>query len=193
MNTFQKKGIKIFGPTKEAAQIEWSKSFAKQLMKEENIPTAKYQTFTTAQSAKKYLKQQKFPIVIKASGLALGKGVTVAQNLEEAISAIDEIMVNKVFGNSGNEVVIEEFLEGKEISIHVFSDGKTFSIFPTSRDHKPIYDGNKGPNTGGMATIAPVPGITKKDMELITQTIIIPALRGIKKEALHLSDVYILA
>lgn len=181
VNAFQKKKLKIFGPTKEAAQIEWSKAFAKKLMREENIPTAKYQTFTTAQDAKKYLKNHSFPVVIKASGLALGKGVIISANLPHALQTIDEIMVKKVFGDAGSEVVIEEFLEGKEISIHAFSDGKTFSIFPTSRDHKPIFDGNEGPNTGGMGTIAPVPGITKKDLEIIKEKIVEPALSGLKK------------
>jgi phosphoribosylamine---glycine ligase len=181
VDAFQKKGLKIFGPTKEAARIEWSKSFAKKLMKEENIPTAKYQTFTSSHAAKKYLQKHEFPVVIKASGLALGKGVVIANDLKEALSTIDDIMVKKVFGASGAEVVIEEFLEGREISIHVFSDGKTYSMFPTARDHKPIYDGNKGPNTGGMGTIAPVRGVSKKDLEEIKEKIVIPALEGLKK------------
>lgn len=181
VNEFKKRGLKIFGPTKEAAQIEWSKAFAKDLMREENIPTAKFQTFTNAASAKKYINKQGAPIVIKASGLALGKGVIVALTLKEALGAIDQIMIKKIFGNSGAEVVIEEYLEGKEISIHAFSDGKTYSIFPTSRDHKPIYDGNKGPNTGGMGTIAPIAKISKNDIEVIKNKIVEPALKGLKK------------
>lgn len=181
VNAFQKKGLKIFGATKEAAKIESSKAFAKKLMQEEDIPTAKYKTFTDAEKAKKYLRKNEFPAVIKASGLALGKGVVIAQNLDQALRTIDNIMVKKVFGDAGSEVVIEEYLKGKEISIHVFSDGNTYSIFPTSRDHKPIFDGNKGPNTGGMGTIAPVPGITKKVILEIEKKIIIPALNGLKK------------
>lgn len=181
VNVFQKKGLRIFGPTKETAKIEWSKAFAKEIMRDENIPTAKYQTFKNALDAKKYLKKQKFPLAIKASGLALGKGVIITRDLDQALGAIDDLMVKKVFGESGTEVVIEEFLEGKEISIHVFTDGKTFSMFPTSRDHKPIYDGNKGPNTGGMGTIAPVPEINKKDLEIIKEEIVEPALNGLRK------------
>lgn len=182
VNAFAEKGLMIFGATREAAQIESSKAFAKHLMKEEGIPTAKYETFTDAGTAKEYVKSHGAPIVVKASGLALGKGVTVARTVDEALSAIDEIMVNKVFGVSGSEVVIEEFMEGKEISIHAFSDGKTVALFPTSRDHKPIYDGNTGPNTGGMGTIAPVPGVTDEDMKQIKDTIVLPAIEGMKKK-----------
>lgn len=181
VNAFQEKGLKIFGATKEAAQIESSKAFAKQLMKDENIPTAKYQTFTNAEDAKEYINQKGAPIVIKASGLALGKGVTVARTIDEALGAIDEIMVKKIFGDAGTEVVIEEFMQGQEISIHAFSDGKTFSLFPTSRDHKPIFEGNKGPNTGGMGTIAPISSVTPKDLELIKNEIVERALNGLKK------------
>ncbi len=181
VNEFQKNKLKIFGPTKEAAKIEWSKSFAKDLMKNENIPTAKFASFTKISDAKKYLGKHSFPAVIKASGLALGKGVIISPNLKHALKTIDEIMKKKIFGDAGNEVVIEEFLTGKEISIHVFSDGKTFSIFPTSRDHKPIHDGNKGPNTGGMGTIAPVEKISKKDLETIEKEIVKPALKGLSK------------
>jgi phosphoribosylamine--glycine ligase len=181
VNAFQKKGLKIFGPTKEASQIEWSKAFAKDLMKSENIPTAKYSSFTKAADAKNYLKNHPFPAVIKASGLALGKGVIISPDLKHALKTIDEVMVKNIFGDAGKEVVIEEFLEGREISIHAFSDGLTFSIFPSSRDHKPIYDGNRGPNTGGMGTITPVPKITKNDLEIIKKTIVAPVLDGLRK------------
>ncbi len=181
VNEFKEQGLKIFGPTKEAAQIEWSKGFAKQLMKAEGIPTAKFETFTDASAAKKYINQQGAPIVIKASGLALGKGVTVARTIDEALLAIDEIMVKKIFGDAGTEVVVEEFMEGLEISIHAFSDGKTFSLFPTSRDHKPIFDGNKGPNTGGMGTISPISTVTQEEMEIIKKEIVERALNGLKK------------
>lgn len=182
VNVFKKAGLKIFGPTKEAAEIESSKAFAKQLMKEENIPTALYETFTDANKAKAYIKKKGVPIVIKASGLALGKGVIIAKTLDEAVTAIDEIMIKKVFGTAGNEVVIEEFLKGKEVSIHAFSDGEHIILFPASRDHKPIFDGNKGPNTGGMGTIAPLLEISHEQLEEIKQKIIIPAIRGLKKK-----------
>jgi phosphoribosylamine---glycine ligase len=181
VNAFQKEGLKIFGASKEAAQIESSKAFAKELMKEENIPTAKYKTFTDAKKAKAYVKKQDAPIVIKASGLALGKGVVVARTLDEALDAIDNAMVNKAFGKAGDEVVIEEFMTGKEVSIHALSDGKNVVMFPTSRDHKPIFEGNIGPNTGGMGTIAPLPEISEQQMEEIKEKIVLPAIRGLKK------------
>jgi phosphoribosylamine--glycine ligase len=184
VNAFQKAGLKIFGATQEAAQIESSKAFAKQLMKEESIPTATYETFTDAKKAEAYIKKHGAPIVIKASGLALGKGVVVASTIEEALNAIDNAMVKKVFGKAGEEVVIEEFLIGKEVSIHAFSDGEHVIMFPSSRDHKPIYDGNKGPNTGGMGTIAPLPDISEKQMKEIEKKIVIPAIKGMKKRGI---------
>ncbi len=184
VNVFQKAGLKIFGPTKEAAQIESSKAFAKQLMKEENIPTAKYKTFTDAKKARAYIKKQTPPIVVKASGLSLGKGVIIAQTIEEAERTIDDIMIKKIFGIAGDKVVIEEFLQGKEVSIHAFSDGEYVELFPTSRDHKPIFDGNKGPNTGGMGTIAPLTDVSKEELEIIKKTIVLPAIRGLKKRGL---------
>jgi phosphoribosylamine--glycine ligase len=184
VNAFQSAGLKIFGATKEAAQIESSKAFAKELMKEEGIPTARYETFTDAKKAIAYVKKHGAPIVIKASGLALGKGVVVAGTLEEAINAIDDAMVKKIFGKAGDEVVIEEFLEGKEVSIHAFSDGEHIALFPTSRDHKPIYEGNKGPNTGGMGTIAPLPEITNEQLEEIKKKIVLPAIKGMKKRGM---------
>jgi len=184
VNAFQKAGLKIFGATKEAAQIESSKAFAKELMKEENIPTAKYEVFTDAKKAKAYVKKHGAPIVIKASGLALGKGVVVARTLDEALQAIEDAMVKKVFGEAGSEVVIEEFMEGKEVSIHAFSDGENVVLFPTSRDHKPIFDGNKGPNTGGMGTIAPLPEISEKQLKEIKEKIVLPAIKGMKKRGM---------
>ncbi len=184
VNAFRKQGLTIFGATKEAAQIESSKVFAKQLMQEENIPTAKYQTFTDPKKARQYVKKQGVPIVIKANGLALGKGVVIAHSIEEAEKAIEDSMIKKIFGKSGEEVVIEEYLEGMELSIHAFSDGENIAMFPTSRDHKPIFEGNKGPNTGGMGTISPVAEITKKQLEEIKKTIVIPAIKGMKKRGM---------
>lgn len=184
VNAFQDAGLKIFGPTKEAAQIESSKAFAKELMREENIPTAKYEVFIDAEKAKAYVKENGAPIVIKASGLALGKGVVVAQTLDEALAAVDDSMVKKVFGDAGAEVVIEEFLQGPEVSIHAFSDGENIALYPTSRDHKPIFDGNKGPNTGGMGTVAPLSEISEEQLEEIKNTIVLPAIRGMKKRGM---------
>jgi len=184
VNEFKKENLKIFGPTKEAAQIESSKVFAKKLMKEEKIPTAKYETFTDYKKAKQYLQNHSLPIVIKASGLALGKGVIIAKTLQEAESSLEDIMVKKIFAEAGSEVVVEEFLEGREVSIHAFSDGENISLFPSSRDHKPIFEGNKGPNTGGMGTIAPVVEITEKQMEEIKNEIVIPVIRALKKRGI---------
>jgi len=187
VNAFQEKKLKIFGPTKEAAQIEVSKAFAKQLMQEEKIPTADFQKFTNAEKAKKYVKKQELPIVIKANGLALGKGVIIAQTKKEAEKTIDDILVKKIFGTAGDQIIIEEFLQGQEISIHAFSDGETISLFPTARDHKPIFEGNKGPNTGGMGTITPLPNISAKDLEKIKQTIVLPVIKGLKKRKIPFS------
>ena len=174
-------GIKAFGPTKAAAKIEWSKSFAKELMMEECIPTARFSVFTEYEKAKEYIKKQSLPIVIKADGLALGKGVIIAQTLNEAEKALKKIMLEKTFGKAGNEIVIEEYLEGQEISIHVFCDGETAILFPPSQDHKQIYDGGVGPNTGGMGTIAPVPWVTDTMMKEISEKIVNPVLAGLKK------------
>jgi len=184
VDAFQKQNLKIFGPSKKAAQIEASKAFAKQLMQEENIPTAKYETFTNFTKAQKYLTKQSLPIVIKASGLALGKGVIIAKTHEEAAKALEDIMVTKIFGAAGDQVVIEEFLEGKEVSIHALSDGENVTLFPTNRDHKPIFEGNQGPNTGGMGTIVPLPEITEKQLEEIKKKIVIPAIKGMKKRGM---------
>lgn len=183
VNAFKKKGLKIWGPTQKAAQIESSKVFAKGLMQQFNIPTARYQSFNNYQSALQYLQSVGAPIVIKASGLALGKGVTVCKTLAEAKNALKAAMVDKVFGEAGNQVVIEEFLAGPEFSIHAFCDGKTFKLLPSSQDHKPVLEGNLGPNTGGMGTIAPVPWVSQNEMDGIARNIVQPALKGIKKLA----------
>lgn len=181
VDAFQEKGLTVFGPTKQASQLEWSKAFAKKFMREENIPTASYAAFTDFNKAKAYLKKQKTPIVIKASGLALGKGVIIAKTHKDAEKTIEDIMVKKIFGTAGNEVIIEEYLQGKEISIHVFCDGENISVFPVSRDHKRLLENNEGPNTGGMGTIAPLSYITKKDIDNITRKIVLPVIRGMKK------------
>ncbi len=154
---FQQRGLRIWGPTKAAAQIEGSKAFAKQLMRDAGIPTADFAVFTNHDEALRYVREKGVPIVIKASGLALGKGVAICQTLNEAEIALKEIMLDRVFKDSGTEVVIEEYLDGQEISIHALSDGKTHKLFPVSQDHKTIGEGDTGKNTGGIETIAPVP------------------------------------
>ena len=174
-------GIPVFGPTKEASKIEWSKSFAKQFMLDEGIPTAKFMVFNNLDEANKYIETQNFPLVIKASGLALGKGVIVAKTLEEAQKTLLEIMSDKIFGEAGNEIVIEEFLVGKEISTHAFCDGESVSMFPSSQDHKTIFEDDLGPNTGGMGTIAPVPWVTKEQMKAIEDQIVRPTIEALKK------------
>lgn len=181
VDVFREKGLKIFGPTKGAAQIEASKVFAKNLMQHSGIPTASYKTFTDYNQALEYVKKNGAPIVIKASGLALGKGVAVCQTLEEAEEFLRQVMVDKIFGDSGSEVVVEEFLQGKEFSAHAISDGKTFLMFPPSQDHKPVFDGGKGHNTGGMGTIAPLPWVTEENMSEIKDLIVEPALKGLKE------------
>jgi phosphoribosylamine--glycine ligase len=182
VNEFQKAGLRIWGPTKEAAKIEWSKAYAKEFMKAHSIPTAKYEVFTDYEAAVKYLETKSFPIVIKASGLALGKGVTVAENMEEAANALSDSFINKIFGAAGEEVVIEEFLEGIEISVHAFSDGINWKMFPSSQDHKRIFEGNKGPNTGGMGTITPLPFVSATTMDQISEEIIGRAISAMNKE-----------
>ncbi|MBI2096833.1 MAG: phosphoribosylamine--glycine ligase [Candidatus Sungbacteria bacterium] len=174
-------GIPTFGPQKAAAEIEWSKAFAKSFMREEGVPTADFESFTDFATARDYLRGQKFPMVIKADGLARGKGVIIAKNFEEGEQALADMLSKKVFGAAGNTVVIEEFLDGHEISVHAFCDGETAVLFPPSQDHKRIGEGDTGPNTGGMGTIAPVPWVSEDLMDEIRDKIILPTLRGLKK------------
>lgn len=156
VDAFEAAGLKAFGPRKNAAIIEGSKAFSKDLMKKYNIPTAEYETFSDSAAAIKYITDRnKFPVVVKADGLALGKGVIIAANLDEAADAVHEIMDNKVFGSAGSRVVIEEFLTGPEISVLAFTDGKTIKPMVSAQDHKRAYDNDKGPNTGGMGTFSP--------------------------------------
>ena len=182
VDAFQAQNMRIWGPTKAASELEWSKAYAKEFMKRHKIPTAKYEVFTDFKKAKTYVEKGGLPVVIKASGLALGKGVTVAQTKEEAIEALKKILIEKIFGNAGNEVVIEEYLSGTEISIHVISDGKNYKIFPSSQDHKRIFDGNAGPNTGGMGVIAPLPFVDDALMTRIEKEIVAPTIKGMGKE-----------
>ncbi len=182
VDEFQKDNLQIWGPTKAAAQIEASKVFSKNFMKRHNLPTAKFETFDDFEKAKNYIQKQTFPLVIKASGLALGKGVIICQTLEEANNALENMLVKKVFGDSGKEVIIEEFLVGPEISIHAFSDGKNYSVFPASQDHKKIGENDIGLNTGGMGTIAPVPFITNKLLKEIEKNIVAPTIEAIEQD-----------
>lgn len=176
-------GIRAFGPVAKAAEIESSKVFSKNLMKKYNIPTAGYEVFSDPEKAIAYIEEQnKFPTVIKADGLALGKGVIIAQNLEEAKDAVKEIMEDKKFGESGNNVVIEEFLTGPEVSVLAFTDGKTLKPMISSMDHKRALDGDKGLNTGGMGTISPNPYYTDDIAEVCMKTIFMPTVEAMNKE-----------
>lgn len=182
VDILEEAGIKCFGPDKSAAEIESSKVFAKNLMKKYNIPTAEYEVFSEIDSAMEYVKTCKIPIVIKADGLAKGKGVIIAMDRDSAISAIKEIMQDKKFGDSGNEIVVEEFLEGPEVSVLSFTDGKTIVPMISSMDHKRANDGDKGPNTGGMGCIAPNPFYTEEIAKRCLDEIFVPTIDAMNKE-----------
>ncbi len=175
-------GIPCFGPSAAAAIIEGSKVFSKNLMKKYGIPTAESETFTDAEQAIAYLKRGSFPAVIKADGLALGKGVVIAQNFAEAESAVREIMCDKVFGASGNSILVEEFLTGPEVSVLSFTDGKTVVPMVSSMDHKRALDGDRGLNTGGMGTVAPNPYYTEAIAKECMETIFLPTVRAMNAE-----------
>lgn len=162
VDRFEKKGLRVFGPRKNAAILEGSKAFSKELMKKYGIPTADYENFNDPQKALKYLKGADYPVVLKADGLALGKGVLICKNFEEAKTGIEELMINKSFGDAGNTVVIEEFLEGREVSVLSFVDGTHYALMTSAQDHKRANDGDKGLNTGGMGTFSPSPFYTEE-------------------------------
>lgn len=183
VDILQKNGIDCFGPEKKSAIIEGSKIFSKNLMKKYNIPTANYETFSDYESAVKYLETMSMPVVIKADGLALGKGVTIAQDKEEAISAIKASMLDKKFGKSGENIVIEEFLTGVEVSVLTFTDGKTIVPMISSMDHKLSKDDDKGVNTGGMGTIAPNPYYTTEIAKQCMEKIFIPTINAMNSES----------
>ena len=177
------KGFRAFGPTAKAAAIEASKAFSKDLMKKYGIPTAAYEIFTDPAAAMEYIrKQNSFPTVIKADGLALGKGVVIAADLAEAEDAVNSMMNDKCFGASGDTIVVEEFLQGPEVSVLAFTDGKTVKPMVSSMDHKPAYDGNKGPNTGGMGTISPNPFYNDEVAERCRKEIFEPTVAAMSAE-----------
>ena len=162
VDVMEAEGLRVFGPRKNAAVLEGSKAFSKELMKKYNIPTAAYETFDDAKAAIDYLKGAKMPIVLKADGLALGKGVLICNTLEEALDGVKSIMEDKKFGDAGNRMVVEEFMTGREVSVLSFVDGKTIKIMSSAQDHKRANDGDKGPNTGGMGTFSPSPFYTQE-------------------------------
>jgi len=182
VNEFNGKGLRIFGPSKEATEIESSKVFSKYLMKKYNIPTAKYEVFQNSEKAFDYIKQQVFPLVIKADGLAAGKGVFIVKDLVQARDALDALMEEKKFGEAGRQVVIEEFLEGEEVSILAFCDGKTVLPMVSSQDHKKIYDHDRGPNTGGMGAYSPAPFYSDEFKKRVLEEILKPTVKGLQSE-----------
>lgn len=182
VDELESRGVKCFGPRKNAAIIEGSKVFAKNLMKKYGIPTAKYETFSDLDSAEKYLLTAPMPTVIKADGLALGKGVIIAETREEAVNAVRSMMQDKIFGESGANVVIEEFLTGPEVSVLAFTDGKCIKPMVSSMDHKRALDGDKGLNTGGMGTVAPNPYYTDKVAAECMEKIFLPTVRAMNAE-----------
>ncbi len=175
-------GIPCFGPDAKAAQIEGSKIFAKELMKKYGIPTGDYQVFDHKEAAMAYLAKASYPLVVKADGLALGKGVIIAENRQQAEEAVDAMMVEKIFGASGANIVIEEFLKGPEVSVLAFTDGKTIIPMVSSMDHKRAFDGDIGPNTGGMGTVAPNPYYTKEVAARCMQEIFLPTIAAMNAE-----------
>jgi phosphoribosylamine---glycine ligase len=182
VDVFRSRGLRIFGPTRAAAQLESSKDFAKAFMQRHRIPTAQHRTFTDAALARAYVNERGAPIVIKADGLAAGKGVVVAMTLDEALAAIDSMLIDNSMGASGARVVIEEFLTGEEASFMVMSDGKNVLALATSQDHKRLLDNDRGPNTGGMGAYSPAPVVTPTLHAKVLREIIIPAINGMASE-----------
>jgi len=181
---FTARNLPVFGPTAQAAKIEGSKAFAKSIMKRHNIPTAAYESFIDYESALAYVREQGAPIVIKADGLAAGKGVVVAFTLQEAEEALYHIMQEDAFGQAGARVVVEEFMKGEELTLLSFVDGETVKPMITSQDHKQVFDGDKGPNTGGMGTYAPVPHMSAELVEQVVETIVKPMAKAMVAEGI---------
>jgi phosphoribosylamine--glycine ligase len=186
VDSFNQEGLRIVGPSKEAAQLEGSKEWAKNLMKKYKIPTAAYEVFTNYEKSSAYIKKRNtYPIVIKADGLAAGKGVTVAMNETDAIEALKTCFLDKAFSEAGLKVVIEDFLEGEEASIFAFTDGHCILPMTPAQDHKAIFDGDKGPNTGGMGAYSPAPLVTQAMQEKVMKTVFKPLLNAFQKEGLN--------
>ncbi len=181
VNEFEKRGLRIFGPSKEAARLEGSKAFSKEMMKRFNVPTAEFEVFEDPEKAKEYIRKKGAPIVVKADGLAAGKGVVVAKTVEEALEAIEKIMVKRVFGDAGKKVVIEECLVGEEASYLVVTDGRNFIPLATSQDHKAVFDGDRGPNTGGMGAYSPAPVLSPEMEKEVQDRVIKPILKGMEE------------
>lgn len=180
VDEFEAHGLRVFGPNRQAAQLEVSKAFAKELMQQQGVPTAAFSTFTDLDSARRYVRERGAPVVIKADGLAAGKGVFVCSTVAEALGAVEQIMQERVFGDAGRQVVVEEFLEGEEASFLAFTDGKTILPLASSQDHKRIFDNDRGPNTGGMGAYSPAPVVTPALTDRITADILSPVIHGLR-------------
>jgi len=185
VDAFQKEGRKIVGPAQQAAQLESSKVFAKEFMKRYGIPTAPYRVFTSYLHAEDYIKLKGAPIVVKADGLAAGKGVFVCKSVDEAIEAVRLIMKDQIFGKAGERVVIEDYLEGEEASFMAFTDGKTIIPMVSSQDHKRVFDNDEGPNTGGMGAYSPAPVVTPEIRRKVLSRILNPLLKGLRSEGIE--------
>jgi phosphoribosylamine--glycine ligase len=186
VDAFEERRFKIFGPSKAAAQLEGSKVFSKNFMLRHHIPTAKYRSFaaTEIDEAKKYINVMETPLVVKADGLAAGKGVLICKNRQEAMLALDDIIVHRAFGAAGNQIVIEEFLHGEEASLFILSDGEQFTLLASAQDHKRILDGDLGKNTGGMGAYAPAPIVTRELLQRVIHESVEPTLNGMKQEGM---------
>ncbi len=184
VDEFESRGLKIFGPNREAARIEGSKVFAKDILEKYNIPTAEYEVFTDPEKALEYLEEASYPLVIKAEGLAAGKGVFIATDKGKASGTVKRIMDERIFGDAGDRIVIEDFLQGEEISILAFTDGKNILPLSPSQDHKAIFDGDEGPNTGGMGAFSPVPFISSGMEERICREILRPSIEAFQQEGI---------
>ncbi len=182
VDRFQENGLPIFGPNRAAAEIEGSKGFAKRFMKKYKIPTADYQIFTDPEEAVAYINKKEPPLVLKADGLAAGKGVLVCHTRSELYDGIDQIMKKRVFGEAGSRLVIEEFLQGEEASVLAVTDGVDMVVFPPAQDHKPIFEHDRGPNTGGMGAYAPAPVVDSKMLKIIRHKILDPTIKGMREE-----------
>ncbi len=178
------KGLRVFGPSGQAAQLEGSKSFAKAAMRRFGVATAECAEFEEPEKARRYIREVGAPVVVKADGLAAGKGVTVAHTVEEALSAVDEMMVGRAYGDAGRKLVVEEFLEGEEASFLAFCDGRTVLPMDSSQDHKPIFDGDRGPNTGGMGAYSPAPVVSEAIFQETMDTVMRPMVEGMAREGL---------
>ncbi|MDP2921999.1 MAG: phosphoribosylamine--glycine ligase [Candidatus Omnitrophota bacterium] len=182
VDLFNKNGLKAFGPSAELAMLEGSKVFSKLVMKKFGLATADFKAFNNPKDAKKYLNEKRVPIVIKADGLAAGKGVIIPKTIREGEQAIDSIMTEKVFGDSGNQIIIEDHLEGEEASVLIFTDGKTIVFLESAQDHKRIFDNDKGPNTGGMGAYSPAPIVTKEILDSVMKDVFRPLIDGLRKQ-----------